>query len=57
MPTKYPKGTEFQVWSLTSETQKGVKRPVIKRWVIYPDGKKKIERLPGRQVYPLPRQA
>ncbi len=47
---KYLKGTTFQAWCLYTETQKnGVRRPVIKRWVTYPSGHKKCERLPTAQ--------
>jgi integrase len=43
---KFPKGTRFQAWSLFNESQKGVQRPVIRRWATLPTGEKKCERLP-----------
>lgn len=43
---KYPKGTKAQAWSLFYESQKGIRRPVVRRWVTYPSGQKKCERLP-----------
>ena len=42
----YPKGTRFNHWLINQENQKGIERSVIKRWVYYPDGSKKLERLP-----------
>lgn len=49
----YPKGTKFQAWCMYTETQRGVPRPVIKRWVEYPTGTKRCERLPVIKYAPM----
>ena len=41
----YPKGTRFNRWLLNTENQRGIQRFTIKRWVYFPDGTKKLERL------------
>ena len=47
--TKYPDGTKFFNWTLMLEKQKGSPEPVIRRWVYFPDGKKKYERMPRKR--------
>ena len=43
----YPKSTKFNNWTMFRETQKGRARWfVIRRWVIFLNGSKKLERLP-----------
>ncbi|RYZ68571.1 MAG: hypothetical protein EOP09_09325 [Proteobacteria bacterium] len=43
---EYPKGTRFNRWLLNVEKQRSIPTFCIKRWVYYPDGRKKLERLP-----------
>lgn len=45
----HPKGTKVNPWKLKSETQKGVRRFIIARWIRFPDGKATVERLPVNQ--------
>jgi len=46
----YPKGTKFQAWSITEETQRGKTRLVVRRWVTYEKGGRKCERLPAEMI-------
>lgn len=43
---KFPPGTKTQNWVLYTEKQKGLEKPVIRRWVTFPDGRKVNERFP-----------
>lgn len=46
MVMSYPRNTKFNNWSITHEKRRGKKINVIRRWVLFADGSKKLERYP-----------
>src|SRR5690606_31886799 len=43
---KYPEGTLFNDYCIVREKQGTQVIPTIRRWVIFPDGKRRLERYP-----------
>ncbi len=43
---EYPEGTRFNKWVIVHELDGENRIPRIRRWVIYPDGRKTYERYP-----------
>ncbi len=41
---EYPEGTRFNNWVIVHDLEKGKRIPRVRRWVIYPDGRKVYER-------------
>jgi integrase len=46
---RYPAGTKFNDYSIVRQAQRGKTYVYVRRWVIYPDGTEKFERLPSEK--------